>query len=1342
MNETVSTLPTPPADRWQPTRAGLVGLWRYWDETFAFHRGRLLLRGPNGSGKSMALELLLPFLLDADASPTRLTSAAKSRGGLYERVMTGTSDPTRTGFAWVEFRRGGEVFTVGVRLQASEATRKVDPSFFTTSQAVGVDLHLLDEHRAPLTRKALAEALGDRGRVHPSAEEHRAAVREVLFPGFDADRYASVLTALLALRKEKVSQNLDLDKLSDVLSDALPPIDEHDLAVVAEGFERLDRRKAELAALEAELAEVRALAARQREYARVVLAAVAGEVRSAETRRDDVTRTEREARSALDSARDEAATAGAETVALEERLAALDTELDALKSSDAYREGADLDNLRAQAAQLRDLLRRLDAAVERSRADEDEAKAARAAAEEDHARAEANHATALDDLRAAASPVGAEAVVVEATVLDDPDDGERLLQAWARSRHELVAEVRGALEAHGKAVQERAFREERVAEEGEAVDRRHADRRTAEEGCGAAVDVYVALVGEWVSACATVGADRVRAALPVPPDEPAAVAAAVARLQAEADTAHATARQEVAARRADVEEHRAGLVEEHDHLADGRLLEPEPPVWRSDRSRREGAPLWRLVDVAPGVAAAEVDGLEAALVAAGLADAWVVPDGSVALPEDASDLVLSARPVDGRSLADVLVPLDDGPVAAAVVARVLASVPVATTAIGAIDGGPDVLVGTDGTFRLGTAVGRGRVQPAELLGAAARERRRQARLAEVRRAIADADAHLVEFDREAAAVDARREAAVAELATVPDGSSVIEARHQVEVAEVRLAEAEDRLADARRALVAAEDAVRGALRALTALGAAHGLPTTAEGLDEVATVVARLERAGAVWARRARELAAAARGRRRADEVAERTASALAEAVDNHEHAARDLTEVEGKLAALESTIGAQYQDVLHRIAALSEERRTGRDRQRELAGARPELERRIGGLERAVADAEADRERAEEDRSLAHRQFGAVIADGFVSDAEVDSPDGPLDGVTAVLAAARSVAAALDGVVHDGPAQERANARVEERLHHARAALAGRVDVDRGLADDGWWVLRASTGGVRRAAAELAAALADELDQGRAELAADEERLFEQTLAGSVRKALAERIRLANGLVDGINQQLAAVRTDAAGVEVRLRWGVDSDQPEAVKSARALLLRDPADLSDDERVALQEFVRTRVDQARAELEANAPWEARLRETLDYRAWHRFTLQIAHRDWDGFQPATPRRLQRLSTGERSIALHLPMLASIAAHYTDETGRPSGCPRLILLDELFAGVDAVNRAKLFGTFTDWDLDAVFTSDHEWCQYASLDGIAIHHLHPAVGEEPVTSTRFTWDGRRRTLDPTAA
>jgi hypothetical protein len=1382
LNDGVAVLPVPGAGRWAPTRAGLVSLWRYWDETFTFHRGRLLLRGPNGSGKSMALELLLPFLLDADASPARLTSAAKSRGGLYERVMTGTGDPTRTGFAWVEFRRGDEVFTVGARLKASSSTRKVDLDFFTTSMAVGHDLHLLDEHRSPLSRKALAAALGHRGRVHTSAEEHRNAVRETLFPGFSPDRYASVVTALLALRKEKLSQNLDLAKLSEVLSEALPALDDHDLALVAEGFERLDRRRAELDGLEDELAEVKALAARQRDYARAVSAAVAGEVRRAETRRDDVTRAERTAAAALDEARVEAEAVEVEARDLAGRLQALDTEIDALKASDAYRDGAQLDDLRAEARRLRDLVARDRRSAERQAAEAERQAAEAAELAAERSTAEANARLAASDLAAAAEPLGAGGLAAEAETAGG-DEGERLVRAWARSRRQLVDEVRAALRHHDEAVQGRRFAEAGVAGEQAAVDDRGEAHRRARMGAEEAVAAQVEAVGAWAASCTALAPERLRAALPSPPDDPAEVAAAVGELAAEVRADHAVARQRLASERAEVDQERAALVQERSELAEGRVVEPAPPAWRSDRTGRAGAPLWRLVDVAEGVPGAYVDGLEAALAAAGLLDAWVAPGGVVELPESYADVFLGPRPTAGPTAADLLVPVDGE---AAGLAAVLASIAVRPTVLGddgpdvavgtdvhgpdvdgpAVDGpavagpavhgpdvdgpdvhgpavdGPDVAVGTDGTFRLGPATGRGAVGPARLLGAAAQERHRLARLAEVEAALAAADARLAALDRRAAADEAQEAAALADLAAAPDGHEVAAAARTLDLAAARLAEAEDRLASARRALAEAEQAVRHAVRALTSVGARHHLPTTGDGLDAVAAALAGLETAAATWARRARELAAARRQHERAAESAERAAAAATEADANAATSERAAAEVDVKLATLESTIGAEYRQVLDRIGALDGERHRRRDRHRELSDRRPAMQRGIGRLETELAQAEAARAAAEEERATAHGRFAALVAGGTATDAGAGVAGAPLEGVTAVLAAARALTSALEGVASDEQAVNRASARVEERLHHARATLGGRVDLSREITDEGWWALRATAGGLRRSVGEQAAALAAELAQGRGELAADEERLFEQTLAGSVRHALADRIRLANQLVDGINGQLGAVRSAAGGVGVRLRWEVDPEQPQAVREARSLLLRDPAGLSDEERASLQAFVRARVDQARAELEVNAPWEARLRETLDYRSWHRFTLQLSHRDWEGFQPATARRLQRLSTGERSVALHLPMLASIAAHYREADGSAAACPRLILLDELFAGVDGENRAQLFGTFSAWDLDAVFTSDHEWCQYATLDGIAIHHLHPAVGDAPVTSTRFTWDGRRREIDPSAA
>ncbi len=1338
---TVTALPTPPADRWHPTRAGLISLWRFWDETFTFHNGRLLLRGPNGAGKSMALELLLPFLLDADASPGKLTSAAKSRGGLFERIMTGTDEPSRTGFAWVEFRRGTDVFTVGARMRASAATRRYDLDFFTTSQRVGGDLQLLDEHRVPLSRKALVEAVGDHGRVHASAEEHRAAIRETLFPGFGPERYASVITALLALRREKLSQNLDLDKLSDVLSEALPPLDEHDLTVVAEGFERLDRRKAELAALEAEHDEIRLLATRQHDYARAVVAGLAGDVRAAESRRDGVTRAEREARDQLASARDEAASVQAEIAALVERLAAVDVQIEALRDSGAYREGAKLDDLRTHARQLGEHVTRLERAADDRAGAREEAEGELVAAQSELDSATANRELATAELRQAATRVGADAVVTDAEQFDEADEGDALLRAWLTAHRSLIDEVRGAMREHTAAITQRAFREDRVAHDVEQAERwaaEHADRTVAHR---AAVEAYATAVAEWGQASQTIGANRATQALPVPADDPPAVTAAVASLGAELHAEHAVARQFLSSRRDEALARRGDLAAERALVADGGLVEPAAPDWRSDRSARPGAPLWRIVDVMPGVDSSAIDGLEAALTASTILDAWVTPDGLVdfgELDDERADVYVSPLPVDGPSLADWLTPLDGAPVPVDVITAVLRSIPVLPTAFPSV-GNRGLLLGFDGTFRVGPATGRGAVRPAALIGAAAQERRRLARLAELDVEIAAVNAAVERIDREVEARDRHQAAVLADLASLPDGHAIETAARAVADAAARRAEADDRLAASRRDLAAAEDDVRRALRALTSLGAQHQLPTEERALAEVERALGDLERSTATWARRASECGRAALTRNRAAARADRARSDAVRATEDRDVARRDLTDVAERVATLESTIGQEYRDVLVRLDTLGGERRGAQEQRRQLDERRPDLDRRIGRLESAVDEAEVARTRADEERAEAHRRFVDAVSAGLAADAEILVPE-PLDGVTAVLSAARSVAAELPG--RDDQLTERANRRVDEQLHQTRARLGGRVDFSRELTDHGWWKLTAFSSGIRRRTGELSDAFRRELEQACAEFRAEEERLFEQVLAGSVRRALAARIRLANRLVDGVNDQLAKVRTAAGGVAVRLRWEVDPDQLDAVKAARALLLRDPGDLTDEETASLQAFVRARVDQARAELESNAPWEARLRETLDYRSWHRFTLQLAHRDWEGFQPATSRRLQRLSTGERSIALHLPMLASIAAHYADDDGGPSGCPRLILLDELFAGVDAANRAQLFGTFTRWDLDAVFTSDHEWCQYASLDGIAIHHLHPPAGDDPVTTTRFTWDGRQRTIDPTAA
>ncbi len=124
-----------------------------------------------------------------------------------------------------------------------------------------------------------------------------------------------------------------------------------------------------------------------------------------------------------------------------------------------------------------------------------------------------------------------------------------------------------------------------------------------------------------------------------------------------------------------------------------------------------------------------------------------------------------------------------------------------------------------------------------------------------------------------------------------------------------------------------------------------------------------------------------------------------------------------------------------------------------------------------------------------------------------------------------------------------------------------------------------------------------------------------------------------------------------------------------------------------------------------------------------------FTQDRPARPPAGWQLLTRKLHGALSGGEKAIALHLPLFAAVAAHYQ----AVPQAPRIILLDEVFVGVDTSNRGQVFALLSALDLDLVLTSDHEWCTYAELSGISIHQLVTGSDDDDaVTTARFTWDG----------
>ena len=1338
---TVTQLPRPDSapkvdrsGRWAPSRAGIINVWRYYDEVFTFHDGRLLLRGPNGSGKSKALELLLPFLFDANLRASRLSTFGTGERTMHWNLMgEGSSATTRVGYVWLEFGSTQGWFTCGCRLQASTHTTTVHSEYFVTSQRVGEPggLHLVNDAGQPLAKALLTEAIGEHGVVYGNAGDYRTAVRQALFPGLTEPRYDALITALLQLRTPKLSQRLDPALLSGLLSSALPPLGHQEIADLAEGFERLDQQRERLATLDAEVEVTRVLAERQRTYARRVLRSASAALISATSVMDTLTRTARTSAEEYEQV-DAQRTASQQAIGeLRGEIASCEAQIDGMTESEAYKQGRELDGLRRRVVEerARSVSLRADAGLKRSQSDADQAEVDQAQAgcgqREETVRgleSETRHAA----VRAALASVHDELAQTSAS---EQTQARQLLRAAVQARHDQIATVRKALDDHDRAVTRRQDAEEGLEQCRTAFGQSRDRRESAVGAYAAALDELTARLTQWMDDCRVLSFDDRDAVLALAESEPELLAlidqlaAPVTDEITKAETIASGQRDAATARRAD-------LTSEVEELNSRRDRPPKPPVTRTaDRSVMEGAPLWRIVDFAADVPDHARGPIEAALTAAGLLDAWVGPAGQVQGHDTFADPAMLA-PVPGRSLADVLVPEPDSPVPAAIVYRLLSAIAFDHELPMAHPAG----IGADGSWRLGNAHGTWHRDHPAHIGANARERARQERLRDLTLEIDGIDQTIAGIDADLAALRVRRDSIAGERAVRPGHRALNEAAQALTRADSDLAAADTAVRRAIETVKARADEVTVVLRRLTALASEHRLPTKAEALDTLSDAIGRFQHQAENWLDEISALASARQVLATMLDRAERSAAVAAQRETEADDAQASHEQLAAKLTAVEFTVGADYRDVLAKLDA-TRRHRAGRNAQLEATQAELlKLSQRLGQLESArVADATA-RDTAVADRDVSAARFRQLATGVFAIDSQLGASPAT-ETVRGALDAARHVAAAWPNAPYEATDLGNALHRVSEAFHSAAGKLSARADLNL-EADGDVQVFTAVIDGVRVGAAELLSRLKEDADRSRQEITEREHELFDRTLTGDTRRHLADRIRQANDLVDRMNARLERVRT-ASKLAVRLVWQVAPDLPAGTKAARDLLLKDPIRLTEGDRDALHVFFRERVEQAKTDNTA-ASWEQQLEQVFDYTAWHRFDVKIDRSNGAGWQLLTKKLHGALSGGEKVIALHLPLFAAVAAHYQTVPR----APRLILLDEVFVGVDTSNRGQVFALLAALDLDLMLTSDHEWCTYVELDGIGIHQLiTDSDGDDAVTTARFTWNGHDLIPDDTA-
>ncbi len=1319
-------LPSPKTERWQPLRSGLINIFKYDVEEFPFEAGRLLLRGNNGAGKSRVLALQLPFLLDGELSPHRVEPDGDPAKRVEWNLLMDRHE-NRLGYTWIEFGRrepedGATKFrTLGCALHARKGSG-IPPNarwFFITEQRVGENLRLVSQDGFPLNRERLSAEVGPEN-VFATAREYRAAVDRTLF-GL-GDRYAPLIDLLLQLRKPQIMRDFREDDLSRLLSDALPPLPNSLIENISVSFRSLQSDRDQLEDFLLAQRSVREFLKGYRIYAQAAAKRRADDVRRSQNRCETIQRElkdlERQREENELSLRDRTA----ETKRIAADLAAARqserTLLDSpeMKGAEALRHAEEIyRDRKTQLGQLTKLF--------------DEARGDRNTAEQQKTRKmdvlETNRAQ-LEDFRRKTNAKAAEAAMPEFAYPFDAAAKHRFESATTK-RFEairILETCNAEVVAHERRRddEQRRFEDRRNAvtqcEEREAERRNSLDRVLEETAAG----VYA-----WESTLAELqlgnGHDW-RVALELWLEDatrlsPVAKAVEEARNRSE----EGLNRERLAlSRQRDVQtEQRNEVMEELERLRSG--VQPEPPLAHTRsaeiRATLAGAPLWKLCDFHESIASEDRAGYEAALEAAGILDAWVTPEGFAFDPDTGDAIFTSEELPEAGGLNGVLVPTGE----AEPVRRVLAR-------IGAEENAGKHWVDKTGRWQHGLLRGAWRKPASQYIGHASREAARLQRIGELETQLSAIERELAVIADGAKALELRAATLRDEISRAPGTGGLQEAasalRHAADstaTARAQLEEADRLLAKARTSL---EEAILRRDREADDLGLANW-KTVPHVLREL-TMELRTK-AAELWP----SWNAFIESREAAEEAVARSRQAderYADAEDRHAAAARGATEAESHFFTLQQTIGTSAAEVLKKLHSMRDQIAKLESVEKSAAAALEQAKVAIAVIEEKRRNAENDRQERETARDHAVSRLRVFVEKRLVEEAspELQPKDADL-APTRVVELARSLHQALSLSETDDETWQRLQGGINQQFGtlNDQLGMRGYHPVTE-IVDEGVFAVSCAFQGRPRTMHELDASLDGEIRDREEMLSAKEREVIENHLIGEAATELQARIRAGEEWVAAVNDEMAAHPT-SSGIRLRFRWEIHRDAPADLESARQQLLKMTAAWSPAEREAMGHFLQGRID-AERKADEGASMQEHLVRALDYRAWHRFAVE---RHQDGtWKRLTKRTYGTGSGGEKAMMLTMPQFAAAAAHY--RSAHPHA-PRLILLDEVFVGIDAPTRAKLMALLVNFDLDFVMTSEREWGCYPTLPALSICQLASRPGVDAVFLTRWKWNGKER-------
>lgn len=279
---------------------------------------------------------------------------------------------------------------------------------------------------------------------------------------------------------------------------------------------------------------------------------------------------------------------------------------------------------------------------------------------------------------------------------------------------------------------------------------------------------------------------------------------------------------------------------------------------------------------------------------------------------------------------------------------------------------------------------------------------------------------------------------------------------------------------------------------------------------------------------------------------------------------------------------------------------------------------------------------------------------------------------------------------------------------------------------------------GVRISLYDFEILLNEEIERREFAIEKEDRKLIEDVLSGNIGHKLSDYINESRKWIKEMSKIMQEMETSMK-MKFSMDWKAKSktaDSELEISELEVLLNKSNYLLSDEDLNKTSQHFKSKLDYIREEIknsEGELNYVDSIKKVLDYREWFEFKLYY-QKHGENKKELTNSAFNKFSGGEKAMSIYIPLLAAASAQYKKAK---EDCPRIIALDEAFAGIDNKNIDSMFELIEKLDFDYIMNSQILWGDCSSVKGLRIAELINKRELNMIVVNRFFWDGKERHL-----